>query len=85
MKCVECEQAEAVWKGMCDPCWEKHIQTCASCAYNQYNDRCGLNADGSEGEQGEVEDLDEFQAGGMTAIYGDDYDGQEDHYDGDEY
>ena len=48
---------------------------CNQCAYDAYRDHCGLskNAAGEiveEGEQGAVEDLDEFQRGGYVAITG---------------
>jgi len=48
---------------------------CDKCAYDAYRDHCGLvkNADGTyseDGEQGAVEDLDEFAYGGYDAIYG---------------
>lgn len=56
-------------------------QMCGKCAFDAYNDHCGLheieNEDGTfsyveEDEQGAVEDLDEFAYGGYDAIYGED-------------
>ena len=52
-------------------------ELCDECAYTGFRDHCGLviGADGKYeegGEQGAVEDLDEFEAGGYYAIYGDD-------------
>lgn len=40
---------------------------CKSCC-SKYRDNCGI-----DGEQGSVEDLDEFQRGGYDAIDGEDY------------
>ena len=50
---------------------------CDKCAYEAYADHCGLvkKADGTyaeEGEQGAVEELAEFEAGGYDAIEGED-------------
>lgn len=41
---------------------------CEKCCMT-YRDHCGLN-----GSQGRVEDLYEYEYGGYSAVYGDDYD-----------